>query len=270
MATFLIRELQAGPGELRAQLPVTATVLRTLPGPHGRGEFWCARLGEPVKYRFGGSFDTSRCQPEFLGQDPGGPFLWVQIIVVSPRTAGQRLTPGMRGVAVDLAYVVDLTLGQDNALDPGKVEYVAVADVDDQPTPLVAPEEIASQLDAIVSALSRLTGQHPGDSVPTPVGPDGPQGRRVYEIGPNALRYYSDQGTADWTWRSTTDPDELMYWIADDLVRRLAWNWTQEAPAAALMDDPQVRDQLWIPYWVTLMTALNAKWGERTRGRLLS
>lgn len=267
LSTFVIRELQAGPAELRAQLPAMATLLRVIPGPQGRGQFWCARLDRPVKYRVGDTFDTSRCQPEFLGNDDHGSFLWVQIVVMSAHSPGQRLQPGMARLQVDLAYVVDLTLGQDTALDPRKVDYAAIAIIDDKPGLLAAKTYINERLGELAAALSALCGQHIVD-LPQHVGPDGPQGQRTYEIDSNSLRYYTDDAEAGWGWRSTIEPDELLYWVADDLARNLAWAWVQQAPTMTQIDERQVREDLWIPQWVLLMTALDHRWGQRARRRL--
>lgn len=111
MSTFIIRTAADAPADLRAALPLYATTLRCLSDTQGRGEHWCARLDQPVKYRFPAGFRTERCQPEFLGHDDAGEFLWVQIVVVDPICADERLGPGMRGLAVRLAYVVDLDSG---------------------------------------------------------------------------------------------------------------------------------------------------------------
>lgn len=131
MSTFIIRTAADAPADLRAALPLYATTLRCLSDMQGRGEHWCARLDEPVKYRFPAGFRTERCQLEFLGHDDAGEFLWVQIVVVDPICADERLGPGMRGLAVRLAYVVDLTLGRDEVLDPSKIEPIAEVEIDD-------------------------------------------------------------------------------------------------------------------------------------------
>jgi hypothetical protein len=138
VSKFIIRSASAGSDDLLAGVPLRAITLRCLPDTNGQGEFWCARLEEPLKYRIGGEFDTGRCQSEFLGRDDQGQFLWIQIIVVSGR-GSDRLHPGMRGLAVDLAYVVDHTLGQDSVLDRAKIDSVAVVNIDDDIGDDVAP-----------------------------------------------------------------------------------------------------------------------------------
>lgn len=269
VSAFAFRDLLAGPAELRDELPLVATVLRVIPGPQGRGEFWCARLERPVKYRIGDAFDTARCQPESLGHDSGGPFLWIQIIVMSAHHPGQRIQPGITGMQVDVAYVVDLTLGQDSALDPAKVDYAGIAIVDDQPGLLAVRAGLIDRVQSLVSALQELSGQALDNHVPQPLGPNLVQGEKVYAVTSADLRYYDGSDDTGQGWRSTTDPDELLYWIADGLARHAAWGWTQRTPSAARMDQQMLRDLLWIPHWLLLMTALDPSWGQRTRLRVL-
>lgn len=285
MSTFVIRNVQEGPQELRAQLPRTASTLRCLTDHDGRGEFWCAQLEEPLKYRINADFDTRRCQPEFLGHDETGPFVWIQIIVVQARGEG-RLHAGMRHLPVDLSYVVDLTLGQDPVLDPAKIATVAVVDIDDAdpdaaaPTPEPQPEaehlepvsaeDFSVQLNQLVAVLATLTGQHPGlDGVPEPVEARRGHGRRVYDLGSTPLRYYTYNRTVRrWQWRITSDPDELLYWILEEIASGLAWAWAQKAPSYKTMDERRAREVLWMPQWQSLMTALNVEWGNRTGDRI--
>jgi hypothetical protein len=267
VSKFIIRSASSGPADLLAGVPLRATTLRCLPDTNGQGEFWCARLEEPLKYRLDADFDTRRCQPEFLGRDEQGQFLWIQIIVVSGR-GKDRLHPGMRSLPVDLAYVVDHTLGQDSALYREKVETVAAVEIDDVEQPVRRPsaEEFHLRLLQLVAQLATLTGQHPGmEDVPEPLESRRGSSRRVYDLRSEDLRYFSRDWVAkNWGWRTTSDPDELLYWIAEDLAEILAWAWTQKSPSYKTMDQPQARELLWMPQWQTLMTALNVEWGKRT------
>ena len=275
MSKFIIRSALSGPADLIAAVPLRATTLRCLPDTNGQGEFWCARMEEPLKYRVGTEFDTRRCQPEFLGRDEQGQFLWIQIVVVSGR-GDNRLRPGMRGMAVDLAYVVDHTLGQDSVLDRAKIENIAVVHIDDDIGDDVEPprstverfsaEEFNMQLLKLVAALATLTGHHPGlDDVPEPIESRRGRCRRVYDLRSDSLRYYTfDRVTRKWSWHTTTDPDELLYWILEDVADVLARQWAQKAPSFKTMAQPQARAMLWMPQWQCLMTALNVEWGKRT------
>lgn len=285
MSTFVIRNVQDGPDDLRAQLPRTASTLRCLTDRHGRGEFWCARLAEPLKYRVNADFDTSRCQPEFLGHDDAGAFVWIQIIVIQARGEG-RLHAGMRGLPVDLAYVVDLTLGQDPVLGAAKVDSVGIVEIDDADQDFTAPaeepqpqteqlepldvDEFSVQLQQLVAVLATLTGLYPDlDAVPEPVESRRGHSRRLYDVRSDALRYYTyNRPQQRWVWRTTSDPDELLYWILDEIASGLAWAWAQKAPSYKTMDERHAREVLWMPQWQSLMTALKVDWGNRTGDRI--
>jgi hypothetical protein len=281
VSKFIIRSASSGPADLIAGIPLRATTLRCLPDKNGQGEFWCARMEEPLKYRFDSEFDTARCQPEFLGRDDQGQFLWIQIVVVSAR-GNNRLRPGMRGLPADLAYVVDHTLGQDSVLDRTKIENVAVVHIDDDIGDHVEPprtalqrlsvEDFNMQLLKLVATLATLTGHHPGlDQVPEPIESRRGRGRRVYDVRSDNLRYYTfDRATRQWRWHTTTDPDELLYWILEDVADILARAWAHKAPSFKTMDKPQALEVLWMPQWQSLMTALNVEWGKRTGERIES
>lgn len=143
MSQFVVRAV-GGPPDLVARTPFIATTITSLPDVLGRGEYWCASLEEPVKYRLPADFDRRRCQPEFLGYDEQGPFLWTGVIVVWVGDPNRRLHPGMRDLEVQIAYVVDQTLGRDRFLDPAKIDVVAIGRIDDvdtapPPAPVPAP-----------------------------------------------------------------------------------------------------------------------------------
>lgn len=61
------------------------------------GRMNCARLAEPLKYLVNADFDNSRCQPEFLGHDDAGPFVWIQIIVIQARGEARLHAAAPRG-----------------------------------------------------------------------------------------------------------------------------------------------------------------------------
>jgi hypothetical protein len=63
----------------------------------------------------------------------------------------------------------------------------------------------------------------------------------------------------------TTDPDELLYWVVDEIARGLAWTWAQNAPAYAAMSPQQARKTLWLPCWHILIHGLRPDWSKRTR-----
>lgn len=76
--------------------------------------------------------------------------------------------------------------------------------------------------------------------------------------------YYSPHPRDGYTWRTTSDPNELVYWCVDDMARFLAWRWAQRAPSFVLMPKAVAQRVLWAPYWQVLMTAVDPQWGART------
>lgn len=76
--------------------------------------------------------------------------------------------------------------------------------------------------------------------------------------------YYSPHPRDGYTWRTTTDPHELVYWCVDDMARFLAWRWAQRAPSFVVMPRAVAQRVLWAPYWQVLMTAVDPQWGART------
>lgn len=291
MSEFIIRATGAegAPLPLSEHLPIRATTLRCLPGADGQGEFWCARLDQPARYRLSEGFDRQRCQAEFLDVDSSGEFLWVTVVVVWANAPHERLHPGMRALDVQVAYVVDQTLGRDSFFDPAKVDAIGAAVVDDASQPTnSAPSseqhaerievahaeqsaeaarsrtpvlrdvlEFDDELNRMVAALASLTGLHPG-----------PRSARraretthgipecaVYEIEPDGLRYFRFDRGEGWQWIVPKNLDDLLYQVVNDTARDLAWRWSEKAPAARAGGSR--RQAIATDLWRILMTALD-------------
>lgn len=137
---------------------------------------------------------------------------------------------------------------------------------------VVTSQEFAAALDVAIAHVAALTGT-PVANIPRPqeVAPrkhsrhrgDGP----TYSIGAE-IRYHTADLIEGVIWKSTTDPDEALYWILDDVTRSLAMAWARRTPAAATMDAHQLRWSVAVPLWHTLMTALDARWEDKTRDRI--
>lgn len=130
MSRFVISSLRSGPDDLNAQLPVSGVTYDMRTGTDAQTYFY-AQLDQPLKYRYGPELDTERCQPEDLGNDTAGPFVWVTGVVFRADTPGDQPHHGMRGFPVYLAYAIDPTYASDATLDPSKVADVAVVEIDD-------------------------------------------------------------------------------------------------------------------------------------------
>lgn len=297
MPRFAIRRLQTGPEELRAQLPITGRTVDRRTNPHGTGEFFYARLDQRLKYRFPRESNAARSTGQHADRDDRGPFMWVSAVILSAYTPGQQPHFGMRDFAVDLAYVVDPSLADDSFMDPDRVDYMGVAEIDDDvgtldtvdvavphvngeaavlttapevvAAPLVSPNDFQPVLDQMTAALTSLAGEQSSRAavVPQRIESDDEafEDTPTYRLDADALRYRTWDPLHGWVLRKTTDSDELLYWILDDIASGIAWRWAQQAPAFTDMDEHHALRTLWMPYWHVLMYALRPEWGRRTR-----
>ena len=69
MTRLTIRDLASGPEDLRAQLPIGAATTAIRTAFDGTGQFFCARLDAPMKWRYGPELDTAACAAQYLGRD---------------------------------------------------------------------------------------------------------------------------------------------------------------------------------------------------------
>lgn len=285
MPRFAIRRVRTGPGELRTQLPVTGQAVATRTDPSGVRDFVYAVLDKPVKYRIPPQFSRDRYRSQDLDRDEQGAFVWISAVTFRAHATRENPYTGMRDFAVDLAYVVDPTVEQDEELTLAKVAPVAVVEIDDDhkasrqaavvPSdspgglrpPAVPPEQFRHELGVLLAALATLAGERVTEVVVPPQVPatDDAEGRAAYVLGEDGLRYQGwDPMSAAWAWRTTADPEELTYWIVDDIASALAWDWAQNQPTFGALDEEQQVDQLWMPRWQYLMGALRPAWGDRT------
>lgn len=91
------------------------------------------------------------------------------------------------------------------------------------------------------------------------------QGGPAYSVSRGTMRYFTNDLWDGYVLRQTTDVDELLYWIADDVTRSAAWEWTTRTPTFDTVDRNDARRVVAIPMWHTLMHALRYDWGRRTR-----
>ena len=205
------------------------------------------------------------------------------------------------GVPIDVGYVVDLSLAADVILSPDKVRWTAVAVADiveladgehtlsgtdstDDTAPPTAPHSdtvaptlhaqhgiaglVNEQIDIAIDQLAQLAGKNFSSDIPRAVQITEheplPENKPAYLVDGTTLRYHTVHPTQGWHWQETEDPDELVYWVMDDIVRSLAQRWAHAAPAAKTMSPSQVDATLWVPYWLTLLAALNPQWRANT------
>ncbi|AKC38005.1 Uncharacterised protein [Mycolicibacterium phlei] len=284
---------------LAAELPISATELGTLDGDADHPVQFCSVLLEPpVKHRFE-TADAARYEREYCDRDDDGEFFMVHVALLGPRRPGVSLAPGARDALVDVAYVVDLSLEEDGVLNPAKVDWAggAIVDVEggvpaEQATPADLPtvseqtpvpvpaasapepgspgssEWIREQLDVRIAVLSRLAGEVAISEVPVPT--ELAKGERQSNTAPQYVLdgaqfwYHTRDPKKGFVWKTTNNPNELIYWCIDDVARGLAWRWTQQTATYKTMPPAMAQRTLWAPYWQLLMNALDTKWGAIT------
>ncbi|HEX7825492.1 MAG TPA: hypothetical protein VF477_11360, partial [Mycobacterium sp.] len=145
--------------------------------------------------------------------------------------------------------------------------------------PLGAPpaafssDQFGRALDGVIAALANLTGI-PASEAPRPTEVKARKHSHDKSKGPsysfdgNEMRYHTSDPLHGPLRRSTTDPDEALYWIANDIARSMAWSWARRTPSARVMDPFKLRWLLAVPLWQTLITALDARWAGRTRAEI--
>lgn len=116
-------------------LPLRAELIRVLPGPD-RPDYCLAQTEHRILYRPDPkSFDESRVDAEFLRHDPAGsPVVLVYCVVIAARFAGTQVSPDMKDLWVNLAYVIDNSVHRDDRMDLAKLDYVAVARINLDPS----------------------------------------------------------------------------------------------------------------------------------------
>ena len=116
----------SAPRELEWQLPLEGELYRLIPGPD-RPDYSLLVLERPLHFYPPPSFDLTRVEADQRVEDrKGRPMVRVHALLVCARFVGQQLHPGMRDLAVNIAYVIDNSLARDALVDFAKIEVAAV------------------------------------------------------------------------------------------------------------------------------------------------
>ncbi|MDT5092168.1 MAG: hypothetical protein QOH60_1531 [Mycobacterium sp.] len=177
VARFVLHTVDVGPQDLPGQLPLRATIVGRLTGID-RDDYWCAHLDAPLKYHLPAGFDRRRTASTALSDDQDGPLLWVEHLVVCSRQSGTRLRSGMTNLAVNIAYVVDPSLCNEDRLDMRKIDYVAVGEIDDSPA-----SDIEDVAPPPITAADHESSARAPDTSPS----SGPIATDMSEVSPGAL-----------------------------------------------------------------------------------
>lgn len=134
--------------------------------------------------------------------------------------------------------------------------------------PARSPQWVLSEIERFGKLLRPLVGEVAMAEIPLPAelvkGVVPSQEFPQFVVDGMHYGYYSPHPRDGYVWRTTTDPQELVYWCVDDMARFLAWRWAQRAPSFVTMPRAVAQRVLWAPYWQVLMTAVNPQWGART------
>lgn len=140
----------------------------------------------------------------------------------------------------------------------------------------VSTERFRHALDGAIATIADLTGMSRNDlSHPQEVKAHKHSrarrrdtGAALYSFKDTELRYSTTDPIRGAVWLSTTNPEEALYWMVDDVARLAAFAWAQRCPASRVMSRAQVQWMLAVPMWQTLVAALNTQWATDTRTRI--
>ncbi|WP_185749016.1 hypothetical protein [Humibacillus xanthopallidus] len=121
-----ITRFDSAPRELEWQLPLDGELYRLIPGSD-RPDYSLLVLERPLHFYPAPGFDLGRVEADQRVEDrKGRPMVRVHALLVCARFVGQQLQPGMRDLAVNIAYVIDNSLARDAVVDFSKIEVAAV------------------------------------------------------------------------------------------------------------------------------------------------
>lgn len=139
-----------------------------------------------------------------------------------------------------------------STISPSPTSEVATWDA------IISDTEFSQLLDDWVAKLTAVAGEKPR-YIPEP---DGVHSTGIfYHIAPDKLSYQAVRDSERLWTRTTTDPDELVYWIISDTASAIARSRNRES-AAGRYRPP------WVVDWHALMHALSPAWGLRTQARI--
>jgi hypothetical protein len=133
-----ITSVDLGPEELKEQTPLLIELLRELPGPD-RPDYWLGRAVNPIRW-IEGSVERQ-----------------ISHVVVAARLPNTRIESCVENLPVGIAFVIDMSQLEDEALDFAKCRYVAIGVADDK-----SDADRPKSLDNVTSMVSVPAGRLPG------------------------------------------------------------------------------------------------------------
>ena len=133
-----ITSVDLGPEELKGQTPLLIELLRELPGPD-RPDYWLGRAVNPIRWI------------------EGGVERQITHVVAAARLPNTRIESRVENLPVGIAFVIDMSQLEDEALDFAKCRYVAIGVADDK-----SDADRPKSLDNVTSMVSVPAGRLPG------------------------------------------------------------------------------------------------------------
>ncbi|MEW1955522.1 hypothetical protein [Terrabacter sp. NPDC080008] len=121
-----VTRFEVAPPELEWQLPLNGELYRLMPGSD-RPDYSLFVLERPLHFYPAADFDLGRVEAQQRVQDrKGRTMVRVHAMLLCARFVGQQLHPGMKDLAVNLAYVIDNSLARDPEVDFSKIQFAAI------------------------------------------------------------------------------------------------------------------------------------------------
>jgi hypothetical protein len=133
-----------------------------------------------VKHRIDQTVDTGRYHADYLDRDEFGPFVWAYYIALQTHDA-VTFSADAHSVVVDLAYVIDPSLGYDTTFDSNKVDWVATATVDGANAEVSAEPEVIPEPEPQPESASSAPLRRAEPVLPAPI-------EQLAEEGPSVSR----------------------------------------------------------------------------------
>ncbi|HRD12820.1 MAG TPA: hypothetical protein PLI79_13240 [Mycobacterium sp.] len=130
MSRLLLHSLRGFPvTDLAAHLPIRVTVMGRLRAEDVAGRYWYCRVEPPMECRLGEGVQRDHIHPDLLSEDRST--LRLQAVVLTPTASNRVLQPGIAGLTVHVAAVLDPRMGETGVLDTARTGYLGYAVVDD-------------------------------------------------------------------------------------------------------------------------------------------
>lgn len=130
VSRLLLHSLRGFPvTDLAAHLPIRVTVMGRLRAEDVAGRYWYCRVEPPMECRLGEGVQRDHIHPDLLSEDRST--LRLQAVVLTPTASNRVLQPGVAGLTVHVAAVLDPRMGETGVLDTARTGYLGYAVVDD-------------------------------------------------------------------------------------------------------------------------------------------